>query len=77
MVKQINLTIPDVLFDLSNDYSKNFGYLNLQEFILDLVRKKVILGNIEKYREIEEKMKNGKSVKRFSQKGAVSYLRGL
>ena len=77
MTKQISLTMPEILFEASKEYYQLLGYKNLQEFILDLLRKKVIVENIERYREIEERMKKGKDVKEFDQKGAVKYLRGL
>ena len=77
MTKQISLTMPEILFEASKEYYQLLGYKNLQEFILDLLRKKVIVENIERYREIEERMKKGKGVKKFDQKGAVKYLRGL
>jgi len=77
MTKQISLTMPEILFEASKEYYQLLGYKNLQEFILDLLRKKVIVENIERYREIEERMKKGKGVKEFDQKGAVKYLRGL
>ena len=76
-MKQISLTMPDVLFEASKDYYREMGYRNLQEFIVDLLRTKVILENMERYREIEERMKKGKGVKRFDQKGAVEFLKGL
>ena len=77
MLKQISLTIPDVLFEASQEYYQEYGYRNMQEFILDLIRKKVVMENIEKYKEIEERMKRGLGVKKFDQKEAVKYLRGL
>jgi len=77
MNKQINLTIPESLFNASREYYKELGYINLQEFILDLIRKKVILENIERYKEIEERMKRGVGVKRFNQSDSVRYLKGL
>ncbi len=77
MAKQISLTIPDVLFETSKEYYEALGFRSLQEFILDLVRKKVVLENIERYREIEERMKKNSRVKRFNQRDAVNYLRGL
>ncbi len=76
-LKQISLTMPKNLFDASKDYSEEFGYRNLQEFIVDLVRRKVILENIERYKGIEERMKKGIGVKKFSQKDAVKYLKSL
>ena len=77
MTKQISLTIPDVLFETSKEYYLDLGYKNFQEFILDLVRKKVILENVERYKTIEKRMKKGVGVKKFNKKDAVRYLRGL
>ena len=76
-LKQISLTMPENLFQASKEYSNEFGYRNVQEFILDLVRNRVILENIERYKEIEKRMKKGIGVKKFSQKDAVKYLKGL
>jgi len=75
--KQISLTMPEVLFEASKEYYQELGYRNMQEFIVDLIRKKVILENLERYREIEERMKKGIGVKKFSKKDAIKYLRGL
>lgn len=75
--KQISLTMPEVLFEASNEYYKELGYRSLQEFIIDILRKKVILENLERYHEIEERMKKGIGVKKFGQKSAIKYLKGL
>lgn len=75
--KQISLTLPEPLFKMSSEYSKEYGYRSLQEFILDLIRKNVILKNLDRYREIEERMKKGIGVKKLNQKEAIGYLRGL
>lgn len=75
-VKQISLTIPEVLFDVSQEYSEEYGYRNIQDLILDMLRKKVVMENVERYREIEERMKKGESEK-FDQKGALKYLKNL
>jgi len=75
--KQISLTMPEQLFAASKEYSEEYGYRNLQEFIVDLIRKRVLLENAERYREIEERMKKGVDVKRLNQKEAVKYLKGL
>lgn len=74
---QISLTLPETLLEASKEYSEEYGYRNIQEFIVDLLRKKVLLENAGRYREIEERMKKGQGVKKFDQKGAVKYLRGL
>lgn len=76
-MQQISLTLPDLLLKASKEYSTEYGYRNLQEFIVDLLRQKVILENAERYREIEQRMKKGIGVKRFDQAHAVRYLKGL
>ena len=76
-LKQISLTMPENLFQASKEYSNEFGYRNIQEFILDLVRNRVILENVDRYKKIEIRMKKGIGVKKFNQKEAVRYLKGL
>jgi len=76
-LKQISLTIPEKLLKASKEYSKEFGYRNIQEFILELIRKKVFFEKIERYQKIEEEMIKGKKVKKFNQKDAVDYLESL
>lgn len=76
-LKQISLTIPENLLQASREYSEQFGYKNVQEFILDLVRDNVMLQNIERYRKIDGRMKKGLGVKKFSQKAAVKYIKSL
>jgi hypothetical protein len=77
MNKQISLTMPETLFRASKDYSDGLGYRTVQEFVLDLVRNKVVLENLERYKEIEARMGAGKGARTFSQKGAVSYLKNF
>jgi len=74
---QISVTLPETLFAASKEYSEEYGYRNIQEFIVDLLRKKVFLENADRYREIEERMKKGVGLQRFNQQEAVRYLRGL
>ena len=76
-LKQISLTIPENLLKASKEYSKEFGYRNLQEFILELIRKKVFFERMERYQKIENDMIRGKNVKKFNQKDAVEYLKNL
>ena len=76
-LKQISLTIPENLLKASREYSKEFGYRNIQEFILELIRKKVFFEKIERYQKIEKEMIEGKKVKKFNQKDAVDYLERL
>lgn len=76
-LKQISLTIPENLFKASREYSKEFGYKNIQEFILELIRKKVFFEKIERYQKIEKEMIEGKKVKRFNQKDATEYVESL
>lgn len=72
-MKQISLTMPQTLFEASKEYTEEFGYRTIQEFILDIVRKKLMIERLTRYREIEKKMKQGK-VKKLSQKDAEKYL---
>jgi hypothetical protein len=76
-LKQISLTIPENLLKASKEYSKEFGYRNIQEFILELIRKKVFFEKIERYKKIEKEMILDKKVKKFNQKDAVEYLESL
>ena len=76
-LKQISLTMPENLLKASEEYSKEFGYRNIQEFILELIRKKVFFEKIERYQKIEKEMIMGKNVKKFNQKDAVDYLESL
>lgn len=76
-LKQISLTLPENLLNATKDYSKEFGYRNVQEFILELVRNRVLYENVERYQKIEQEMKAGKNVKKFNQKDAVNYLKSL
>lgn len=76
-LKQISLTIPENLLKASKEYSKEFGYRNIQEFILEIIRKKVFFEKIERYQKIEKEMILDKKVKKFNQKDAVEYLESL
>lgn len=76
-LKQISLSLPENLLNATKDYSKEFGYRNVQEFIIELVRNRVLYENIERYQKIEQEMKAGKKVKKFNQKDAVKYLKSL
>jgi len=44
--KQINLKLPENLFNAANIYAKNFGFANIQELLKASVREK-IYNNIE------------------------------
>ena len=76
-LKQISLSMPETLFKASSDYTNKFGYRSLQEFILELLRNKVVLERVERYKQIEEQMKTGKNVKKFNQKEATRYVKNL
>ena len=77
-LKQISLTIPEKLLKETKNYTKEFGYRNVQELILELVRNRVLNEKIERYQRIERDMQQGKKVKKkFSQKEAVEYLKSL
>ena len=76
-LKQINLTMPENLLQASREHSEHFGYKNIQEFILDLIRDKVVFQNTERYKKIDQRMSKGVGTKKFSQNGAVKYLKSL
>lgn len=76
-LKQISLSIPENLLKASKEYSKEFGYRNIQEFILELIRQKVFFEKIERYKKIEREMTERKKVKKFNQKDAIDYLESL
>jgi len=76
-LKQISLTIPEKLLQETKNYTKEYGYRNVQELILELIRNRVLNEKIERYRSIEHDMQQGKKVKKFSQKEAVEYLKSL
>jgi metal-responsive CopG/Arc/MetJ family transcriptional regulator len=76
-LKQISLTLPKSLFEVSKEYSEEYGFRTIQEFILDLLRNKVFLEKAERYREIEERMKRGVGIKKFNRAKALKYLKGM
>lgn len=77
-MKHISLTLPASLLKASEEHAQSWGYRTVQEFVVELIRKKVIMENAERYREIEERMKKGKGVKKFSSKEkAIRYLKNL
>ena len=74
-MKQISLALPKVLYEESKDYSEEYGYKTIQELILDLLRRKVMLENIERYQKVEiQALESGK---RMNKKEAKEFLRGL
>jgi metal-responsive CopG/Arc/MetJ family transcriptional regulator len=76
-LKQISLTLPKNLLDASIEYTNEYGYRNIQELILEMLRKKVIMEKVERYKKIEDEMINKKNVKRFNQKDAINYLKNI
>jgi metal-responsive CopG/Arc/MetJ family transcriptional regulator len=74
MNKQISLTLPETLFKASKEYSEAMGYRSTQEFIVDVVRRRVLLDEEERLRRVEEEMDRA-NVKRFSaKKEALEHL---
>jgi metal-responsive CopG/Arc/MetJ family transcriptional regulator len=68
MNKQISLTMPEALFKESRKYSKKMGYLSTQEFILDLLRRKLLMDEEERLLEIERKMDEDPNTLTFKSK---------
>jgi metal-responsive CopG/Arc/MetJ family transcriptional regulator len=76
-LKQISLTIPENLLRASKEYSKEFGYRNIQEFILELIRRKIFYEQLDRYQKIERDMVLNKKVKKYNRKDAIEYLKSL
>lgn len=76
-LKQISLTVPEPLLRASKSYCEQFGYRNVQELLIELMRDRIWVQNINRYKAIEERMKKGIGVKKFSQRDAVQYLQNL
>jgi metal-responsive CopG/Arc/MetJ family transcriptional regulator len=74
-MKQISVTMPKNLFQASKEYAEEYGYKNVQELILESVRKKVLAERIARYKKIEEEI--DKKAKSMSQKEAIKYLDAL
>ncbi len=73
--KQISVTMPMNLFKASLEYSREHGYKNIQEFLLDEIRKKVMAERIARYEEIEKQI--DREAKAMSKKEAIEYLEGI
>ena len=72
--EQISLTLPGVLYKESKGYVEACGYKNIQELILELLRQKVILEKIERYKKIDKELDKQKGM---SQKEAIKYFKSL
>jgi hypothetical protein len=46
MTKQINLKLPDNLFEAAEKYAENYGFRNIQELVAESIREKVLEKNI-------------------------------
>lgn len=77
MLKHIRLTMSEKLYNEAKNYVKEHGYKNIQELMLQLVQNRVLHEKIERYNHIERDMKQGKNVKKFSQKETVKYLQSF
>jgi metal-responsive CopG/Arc/MetJ family transcriptional regulator len=71
MNRQISLTLPEALFKASKEYSKEMGYRSTQEFIADLIRRKVFIDEEERLRTLEEEMDRNLNIKTFKTKEAA------
>ena len=76
-LKQISLTMPSKLLQASKTYCTEFGYRNVQELIIEMMRDRIWAQNIDRYKAIEARMKKGIGVKTFNQRDAIQYLRNL
>lgn len=69
-LKQISLTLPEKLIEESDKFIEEYGYRNIQELILELLRNKVL---VERYNAIEKNM-NGEGMTKTK---ALKYVKGL
>ena len=74
-LKQISVTMPMSLFKASKEYSREYGYKNVQELILEELRKRVLAKRIARYEEIEEEI--DREAKAMGKKEALAYLEGI
>ncbi len=70
IMRQINLKMPEKLMKESSRYVEEFGYRNLQDLILELLRNKVL---VERYKEIERNMDK----ESMDKAEALEYVKGL
>lgn len=78
MNKQISLTVPETLFKASKAYSKEMGFRNVQEFILDSLRQRTMITEDARLRRIEETMDRDQGIKTFKTKEeALAHLDSL
>ncbi|MFH1916683.1 MAG: hypothetical protein ABIJ21_05440 [Nanoarchaeota archaeon] len=73
-MKQISLTIPEKLYDESRKYCHEFGFKNVQEFILDLMRERTIYKNLERDLQIKERMDQGIGVTKKTKDEALRFF---
>ena len=69
-LKQISLTLPVKLIEESDRFVEEYGYRNIQELILELLRNKVL---VERYGTIEKSMGG----KKMNKTEAYEYVKGL
>ncbi|MBI1974211.1 hypothetical protein HYS54_05340 [Candidatus Micrarchaeota archaeon] len=73
-VNQISLAIPQQLYAESKNYYMEYGYKNLQELLLDLLRQRVLFDKIRRYRQLELGLEGKKGM---SQEEAIRKLEAL
>jgi len=75
MTKQISLTLPENLFDASKKYSQDMGYRSTQEFIVELVRRKIFFEKEKRYMTWEAEMDRDKTTKTHrTKRSALEHL---
>ena len=72
--QQISLTLPNVLYKTSKKYVEKQGYKNIQELVLDLLRKRIDDENIKRYDRISKQLDKQKGM---TQKEAIKYFKNL
>lgn len=76
-LKNINLSIPENLLKEAQHFADDFGYRNVQELLLDLLRSKLMNELYLENKRIEDEMDRGINVKKMSQEEAIEYFKNL
>jgi len=77
-MRQISVSIPDLVYKEGSKYAKKFGYRNVQEVMVDLLRRNLFGNEVAEYKRISKEMRDGKNVVRFeTKKDALEFLEAI
>lgn len=77
-MRQISVSLPDLVYKEGRKYAKKFGYRNIQDVMVDLLRRNLFGDEVAEYRQISKEMSAGKNVVRFeTKKDALEFLEAI